>query len=318
MLKKLPLPICGVALGFAALGNLLEVMKPYGIAILADAGIMLKIICGIISAVIILLYTIKILTDFAGLKEDLKNPIMASTFGTYSMSIMLLGGYIFNFFNGLIVGKIIWLIGVVLHIIIMIYFTKEYVLKFDLKKVFASWYIIYVGIVVASINANAMNMNLIGTIAFWFGFISLIVLLFVVTKRYIKYKEVPDMAKPVFCIYAAPTSLCLAGYMACITNKQPMMILFLTVLSLIIYIIAFINLIKCLKLPFFPSYAAFTFPFVISAICIKLSTMNFYKDNAVYGSMFLTLKNVFAIQTLIAAVLCVYVLIRYLVFIFKK
>lgn len=50
----------------------------------------------------------------------------------------------------------------------------------------------------------------IGSAAFWFGFVTLILLLILVTYRYVTVKEVPDPAKPLICIYAAPTSLCIA------------------------------------------------------------------------------------------------------------
>ena len=78
-LKRIPLPFCGVALGFAALGNLLSTYS---------FGPVVKNICGCISAIIIVLLIIKFLSDLDGFKEDMKNPIMASTFGTFSMTFM--------------------------------------------------------------------------------------------------------------------------------------------------------------------------------------------------------------------------------------
>jgi len=40
-----------------------------------------------------------------------------------------------------------------------------------LKKVFASYFIVYVGIVVASITAPVFGKQSLGEIIFWFGFI---------------------------------------------------------------------------------------------------------------------------------------------------
>ena len=69
-----------------------------------------------------------------------------------------------------------------------------------------------------------------------------------------------------------------------------------------------------LKLPFFPSYASFTFPFVISAIAAKQTMaclMNMERPMPV-------LKYVVLIETVIAVVFVVYTLVRFLQFIFVK
>lgn len=69
-----------------------------------------------------------------------------------------------------------------------------------------------------------------------------------------------------------------------------------------------------LKLPFFPSYASFTFPFVISAIAAKQTgacLMNM-------GRGIPALQYVVLIETIIAVVFVVYTLVRFLQFLFVK
>lgn len=90
-----------------------------------------------------------------------------------------------------------------------------------------------------------------------------------VTIRYIKFKQIPEPAQPLICIYAAPTSLCVAGYVQSVTPKSKGFLLTLLVLASILYVFALIKAIGYLKLKFYPSFAAFTFPFVISAIATK-------------------------------------------------
>lgn len=70
-----------------------------------------------------------------------------------------------------------------------------------------------------------------------------------------------------------------------------------------------VKAIGYLKLPFFPSYAAFTFPFVISAIASKQTIaclMNM-------GSPIPILQYWVLIETIIATMFVIYVLIRFLV-----
>ena len=242
-LKKIPLPFCGVALGLAALGNLIE-KNAFGQIIAAfkslnNFGSTLKLIFGSISAIILIVLAIKFLTDLKGFKEDMKNPINASVFGTFSMALMILGGYQLPSFD---FGKIVWWIGLIIHIILIIYFTITFVFKFNIKKVFTSWYIVYVGIVAMNINCKDFGQEKLGEFIFWFGFVCTIILLILVMYRIYVVKEIPEPAKPLFCINTAPVSLCLAGYMASIVTKNEGLVYFMLFLSLLIYLLVLINL----------------------------------------------------------------------------
>ena len=301
LLKKTPLPFCGVALGLAALGNLLSTYPN---------GAIIKNVCGALSALLLIWLLIKFVTNFKAFAEELKNPIMGSIIGTYCMALMILGGYKWPNAE---VGKIIWFIGLILHVILIIYFTKAFVFKFGIKKVFTSRYIVYVGIVAMNINCVDFGMQELGKIVFWFGFASTLVLLVLVTYRYVIIKDFMPPAIPLFCIYTAPVSLCLAGYMNTFNPPEPSLIYFMLILSLLIYVIVLINLPRFLAMPFYPSYAAFTFPFVISAIAVKLTTAKFLTSSN--SALANTTKMIFTVQTWIAAVLVAYALARYIMFI---
>ena len=301
MIKKIPLPITGVALGFAALGNLLQSYSE---------GV--RLCCGVISAVLLILYLVKMIRYPDSFREDMQNPIMASVFCTSTMALMLLAGYLKPYIG--VVADVIWYAAIVLHVVLMLYFTAKFILKLQMKKVFASYFIVYVGIVVASVSAPAFGATGLGTGIFWFGFAALLVLLVLVTYRYAKFREIPPPVQPLFCIYTAPTSLCLAGYIQSVQNKSIAMIAFLALLATVLYLVVLVKLPKYLKMPFFPSYAAFTFPFVISAIAMK-QTMACLAN---MGSPMPWLNVVVIVETVIAVVLCVYTLVRYILFVTAK
>ena len=164
VIKKVPIPLCGVMLGAAALGNLLQSYSE---------GI--RYVCGIFAVFLLILVLLKLIMFPGAVKEDMGNPIMASVSGTFPMALMILSTYVKPF-----IGKAayyIWLLAIILHIILIIYFTVKFVLKLQMPKVFASYYIVYVGIAVAAVTAPAYEQLGIGTAAFWFGFVTLIVLL---------------------------------------------------------------------------------------------------------------------------------------------
>lgn len=211
-------------------------------------------------------------------KEDMKNPIMASVSGTYPMALMILSTYV-----------------------------KPWIGK-------GAYYIVYAGIAVAAVTAPAYEKTGFGSAAFWFGFVTLIILLILITYRYMKYRDIPEPAKPLICIYAAPTSLCIAGYVQSVIPKSYAFLMVMLAAASAIYIFALVKAVQYLKLPFYPSCAAFTFPFVISAIAVK-QTM---ACSANMGHALPFLNYITLIETIIAVVLVVYTHIRYIIFILKK
>lgn len=301
IIKKVPIPLCGVMLGTAALGNLLQSYSE---------GI--RYVCGIIAGLLLILILLKLILFPGAVKEDMKNPIMASVAATFPMSLMLLSTYVKPFIG--VAAYYVWLFAIALHIVLIIYFTVKFIVKLQMPKVFASYYIVYVGIAVAAITAPAYEKLAIGSAAFWFGFVSLIVLLILVTVRYVKYKEVPDPAKPLICIYAAPTSLCIAGYVQSVTPKAYGLLMGMFAVACVLYLFALVKAVGYLKLPFFPSYASFTFPFVISAIASK-QTMACLMN---MGRPIPALQYVVLAETIIAVLFVAYTLIRFLQFLFVK
>ena len=301
MIKKVPVPLCGVMLGFAALGNLLQ---SYGEGI--------RSLCGIVAAFLLVLVLLKLVMYPQMIKEDMKNPIMASVAGTFPMALMLLSTYVKPYIG--VVAMYIWFFAIGLHLVLIVYFTMKFILKLEMPKVFASYYIVYVGIAVAAVTAPAYEQLGIGSAAFWFGFVTLVALLILVTIRYVKCPNVPEPAQPLICIYAAPTSLCIAGYVQSVTPKSKTFLLAMLAVATVIYIFALVKAIGYLKLKFYPSYAAFTFPFVISAIATK-QTMACLAN---MGSPMPVLQYVVLGETIIEVAFVVYTFVRFMGFIFAS
>ena len=301
IIKKLPIPIAGLMLAVASLGNLLVAY-----------GNIFKDICGALSLIILILLICKFIFFTKDSIESLDNPVVCSVLPTFSMGIMILSTYLKPYSN--MAGKYVFYFGIVLHIILLIYFTKKYMLDFKIQRVFPSYFIVYVGISAASIAAPAFELFSLGQGLFWFGFVSYIALLPVILYRVFKVKSIPEPALPTIAIFTAPASLCLAGYLSSFKEVNPVIFTILLVLSVVSFIGVICYMIKMLSLRFYPSYSAFTFPFVITAIATKKS----------YGYLMTNEGNVYLInylvkfQEIIAVILVVYVLLRYVMFIFKK
>lgn len=266
-LKRVPLPLSGVALGFAALGNLI-----------AAYNMSFKVICGVLAFIGLILITGKYLSDIEAFTTDMKNPVIASVSGTYTMALMLLAVYVKPVVPAFAIA--LWYIAIVLHFILIIYFTLNIVLKIkipdEMMKIAASFFIVYVGIAVASVTAPAFKNMALGQICFWIGFILYIPFFIYVSYRYIKLGNKKIEAKALACIYAAPASLCVAGYIGSFEQKNILFLGGLYIFSLLMYFVGlavatdlFVSFVKNNDFKFYPSLAGLTFPFVISAIATK-------------------------------------------------
>lgn len=188
----------------------------------------------------------------------------------------------------------------------MIYFTYRFIIReFNISTVYPTWWIVYVGITMGSITAHFFGLSKIDHIFFAIGFISMIWTTPLVVYRYIKYSNIPDMNKPLVCIFTALYSILIVGYANSAELISNEFIFGLYALSCLFYIFAIYKFISYNKLDFYPSFSAFTFPFVISASATK---------EIVKISSNLMINNLLTIETAIATLLVVYVLIRYIKF----
>lgn len=289
-------------LGCAALGNLLQT---YGEGI--------RIVFGIISALLGILFVASVFADMETFKKNMQNPMLASISGTFSMALMLLGTYVKQYLGAAGLGLGIWWFAVALHIGLIAYFTVKFVAHFDLKQVFPSWYIVYVGIAVAGVSAPAFGMEAFGAFTFWFGLITFIAISVAVFMRYNKVGVPPAPARPAFCICTAPASLCVAAYVQSVAPKSQALLVCLEVVATIFFIMVLVKLPGLLKdKNFYPSYAAYTFPFVITAIALKMTMACLAKLETPAP----WLAPIVLVETILAACLVLYALVRFLMHIF--
>ena len=241
--------------------------------LLQSYGEGIRLFFGALAAILWVLLVLKVIFCWKGVCATMNSdPVVASVSGTFPMATMLLAVYAKNVGLSAALAQGMWYAGIALT--------------------------------APAFGAAAT----IGTWCFWFGFVCLLALLVLVGYRYVRFPVKMDPPKPLFCIFAAPASLCLAGYIQSVASKSAAMVIGMLVLSSVLYILVLVKTPGFLKLPFYPSYAAFTFPFVITAIAAKQSMACLTK----MGMAVAWLKPVVLVETVIAAVLVIYALIRYI------
>jgi len=293
LIKLIPIPISGLILALLSLGNLIQDISPT-----------FRYLFCLIGVIFIALLVLKVILYPDSVRNDLSNPVILSSSGTFSMALMILSTYLTGFMPSF--AYTIWIIGLALHILLMIYFTYRFIIRdFNINTYYPSYWIVFVGITMGAITAHVHGLKELGFIFFCIGFISMLITLPLMIYRYIKHNDIPDMNKPLICIYTALFSILIVGY---INSTSFVSIEFLEVIYIIAFIAYLFSLYKFIEyrhLDFYPSFSAFTFPFVISAIATK-QTSAILKISL--------LNNISTIETAIAILLVVYILIRYLIF----
>ena len=294
LVKNIPIPICGLILALLSLGNLMQDIHP-----------ILKVAFGGIGLIFLVLIVLKAVLYPDTIIKDFKNPVIVSSSGTFSMSLMLLSTYIIKF--SATIAYALWIIGIALHILLMIYFTYHFIVhNFDISNVYPSYWIVFVGITMAAITSCAHDMSEVGFYFLIVGFIAMLITLPLVIYRYITHPKVPDANKPLICIFTAVLSILIVGYLNTSQNISGEFAIALYVIACVFYVFALWKFIEYRNLDFYPSFAAFTFPFVISALATKGII-----EKIGFASI---LSCVLKIEMVIAVVIVVYVLIRYIRF----
>ena len=257
IIKNLPTPIAGLALGSAALGNLLQ---PYSSS--------LQLLFNLLSLIIIVLLTIKFTLGYDELKKEMENPVIATVLATYPMSIMLLASFSKKYIG--LLSMPVWIIGIFLDFCVVCYAIYNFIVKErHISKIYPTWFITFVGPAVVTVTAINYNLETLGLIYFYFSYINYLVLLPFVLYRVYKYKHYKDGDYPTITVFSAPGGLLLASYMIGITQKSNVILAILIPLTILLFIFVLIQLPYLLKRKFYPSFSAFTFPLVICAISFQ-------------------------------------------------
>ena len=298
-IKSIPMATCALSLALAALGNLLMPLPN---------GATIRYICGVLSLIALLVFALKLIFDPTHAKEELKTPVPLSVLSTATMAMMLLSTYIRPHVPQ--IALVIWYLAVIVHVLIMLFFIQKFVIGFQLGTVFPSWFIAAVGIVTASVTAPAMNAIFLGQIAFYVGLVLYFVTFPLVVWRMNKVRVFPEPARKTVAIFTAPMSLLVVGYFNSFVSQEqgnPTLIYLMLAIAALSYIYVTFMMFSLLKIRFYPTYAAFTFPYVISAIAFRLGA-NFLAGR--HGVYFLL--DVADATMWIAVVVVVFVIVHYI------
>lgn len=294
--RRVPVPTSALALALASLGNLLV---PY--------SELLRLACGAISALLVLLVLVRIAVDFRGVFAECDNCGTLAVLPTLFMALMVLSAYLKPYAPA--VALMVWALALALQLAVTVLFIKRHLLGFQLAKVLPSWFVVFVGYVVATLTSPAFLAQDVGRVLLYAGLIGYFAVLIAVTYRLVRLGDLPAPAMPTLAIYAAPSSLCLAGYLAVTDAKQPGVVYALLAVTAVSLLFVLGRLPSILRLDFHPGFAALTFPVVITAVAVKQSSVFLGTQPGLQIPSY-----VVGATDVLAVAVVAYVLIRYMTF----
>lgn len=269
LLKKLenyPIGICGTSLAFITLSNCWLIN---GITFLKPISIVFAIFALSLMLLRIVLFPKKTL-------EEIKNPVLGSFYPTIDMAGLLIASYFLN--TAPQFAKALWLICIVVHGILFVVFLTFRVKNFKITDIVPSWFVILIGVVVASASSTGMGYPLLAQYLFYFGFLWYVVAWPVMLYRVYRCEKLEEHKLPTIGVMAAPGSLCIVGYLTSFANPNIYILGFLIVTSLFNLVLVYTYITSFLNKGFKPTYAALTFPLAISVLAM-------YKTSAYVESL---------------------------------
>lgn len=294
---RIPVPLSGVMLSFAALGNFI---KNY------SRGAWL--FCEIIAAILFVTLILKAIVTPDDIKAALSDPALSGIICTFSMGTLFFSVSLAAISTTL--GRVFWIAAVALHFFFMGNYTARFIRYFKWEQLDTASFLIYVGIAAAAATSVPFGFGAFGTALLIFATIAMVIL-FPMTIYHYATQPSPEAAQPLICMFAAPLSLCLVAYFQVSAVKNVPLVIISAIITVGLYIFALSLAIRFIaRRKFYPSFSAFTFPFVNTAIAAFGSSAVFKAAGlAPLSSVFHTVAT---IEMIIAAALLIFVFVCYL------
>jgi len=298
---KTPSPLAGLGLAIASLGLCWD-----SVANLNGMG---QVTAALIASCIILPLLLKFLFTPSLLKQELQHPVAGSVIPTLPMATMVVANAIALY--SLQAGQIISWLAIILHIIFLASFVFYRSKSFNIKQILPSWFIPPIGIVLAIVTHPGGLPTLFANLLLLFGLISYTILLPIILYRLLFSGPLDNGQKPILIILATPASLLLLAYFTVTTQANFFLVGLLLTIAILMTLYAYIAFFKLLRLPFMPSYTAFTFPLVAGAITL-FKTQHFLLETGMSMQWAAAIEQLAYVELIIASAMVVYVALRFI------
>lgn len=302
VISRVPAPLCGVALAIATLGTMLEPLAPVAWPL-----------CAAIATAFLVLILAKCVTLPKAVILDLNDPVLGGVAETFSMLLIGLSVYLAR--ASWTAGFILWTIGLGLFLTLMVRYTLHVAIRLPIMEITPAYLVPFIGYQAAAISAPVFHVEHIGYVLAIVGNAVTPLLMLLAAIRFVRHRPLQKQQTPLICILTAPFGMGQTSYLACAPQPDTTFVLVLQALAFALLIVGVVAAgISLATLPFSPSFASLTFPFVISASGTASCAAHLNANALAIAPAVSVLAHV---QLAIAVALVAYVTARFVIFLVK-
>lgn len=257
-LMHVPIPLFAMVMGITGLGLawrkahvVLHAPQMVGEGVLGLGAVLFVSVA--------LLYLAKALRHPDEVKAEFANPIRVNFFPTVSICLLLLSIAAFDYSRNLSLG--LWVVGASLHLLATTYLIGRWFSKaHEINMINPAWFIPVVGNLLVPVAGTRLGFHEISWFFFSIGILYWVILFTIVFYRVVFHNPLPGKFMPTLFILIAPPSIGMIAYMGLNGHQVD------TLVRVLFYSGVFITLLNIsligqfLKVPFFVSWWAYTFP----------------------------------------------------------
>jgi len=211
------------------------------------------------------LYTLKVIKHSGSVKKELKHPIKLSFFPSISISFLLLSIAFLSV--NIEVSKPLWIIGTTLHLGFTLFVISSWMHheQFKINHINPAWFIPAVGNVLVPVTGMALGYSDVSWFFFSIGMLFWVILLTIFFNRILFHDPMPKHLLPTLFIMIAPPSVGFIAYIR-LNGGIDNFALFLYFAALFLTMLLLSQVKHFIKLPFFLSWWAYSFPLAAMTI----------------------------------------------------
>jgi tellurite resistance protein len=234
----------------------------HSLALVADV---LAPLTAAVFVVLLLLYGIKVVKFFAAVQQEFRHPIKMSFTATLSISLILLSVIFLHGYEQL--SFYLWCGGSLLHLLLTLYVLSTWIhhSHFDIVHINPAWFIPVVGNILVPIAGVEHANPEISWFFFAIGLVFWLVLFTIIIYRVIFHPPMAERLWPTLFILIAPPAVGFVAYMR-LTGELDSFARILYYIALFITLLLLVQAKRFIKLPFFLSWWAYSFPLAAMSI----------------------------------------------------
>lgn len=271
-LIRIPLPLLASVMGICGLALVWRAAETHwGIVNSISNG--LTVLATIVFIALLLTYVVKWFTIPEAVLEELNHPVRINFLPTLSINLILLGILVTPSFPTL--GLDLWRVGATLQLLLTLIIVNIWLnTERPVASINPAWFIPAVGNVLIPVAAAPAGYPMVSGFFLSVGLFFWAILVTVVFYRLITKPPLEPPMRPTLTIMLAPPAVsCLA--VVAITNQFNSMAMSLFGIALFFVLLLIPQIPTFLKLPYFPSWWAYTFP--VAAFTIACFQFSKYK-----------------------------------------